>query len=291
MLTVVISVLLLHWRFGIWSLLIGNAASPLLLILWSLIVIRRITRSVSLLRLTWDRRRLRRVLSFGSPIFGATIIHTLLISMNKVFVARFAGTAAVPLYEISFVTSFKIRSLFESGLRSLAPEFSRLHALAPANLDQSVTAIQRKSSMVIRYGGTLVFLTAFLFARFGLKLWLGHRFAPELPMVFRVMLAGVFVSLWNVETWYTLLGFGRNTQLFFGTSIMALTNLGFILAWPRLVHQAPTLMTVVIGTSLGFLTCTVYLLREAAKLRRELAAKAPHIEQADLSCRCALMRL
>jgi len=277
MLTVVISVVLLNWHFGIWSLVIGNAAGPLLLSLWSLIVIRRVTRSVSLLRLTWDRRRLRRVLNFGSPIFGATIIHTLLISMNKVFVARFAGTAAVPLYEISFVTSFKIRSLFESGFRSLAPEFSRLHVLAPTNVHRSLTAIERKSSTVLRYGGTLVFLTAFLFARFGMKLWLGDRFAPELPTVFRVMLAGVFVSLWNVQPWYTLLGFGRNTQLLFAASVMALTNVGFVLAWPRLVNQAPTLMTVVIGTSLGFLMCTVYLLGEAAKLRSELAAKVPRV--------------
>jgi O-antigen/teichoic acid export membrane protein len=266
-LTVAVGVVLLTSGYGLWSLLFASSISYLLLMIWSLVLIRRLTGSSLLFRCGWDTRRLRRILSFGSWVFGASVVNTLLNPVNRVFVSRFAGIAAVPLYDISFTTCSKVRSLFESGFRSLTPELSRMSANQSVDLSRRVAVFEQRGSRALLYGGTAAYLGLFLFSGVGLEYWLGARFTPELPGVFRIVLAGTYFGLWSVQPWYTLLGFGRSYHLFLAAALLAVTNIGFVLPWRR-----PTLITVVIGTSLGILTSTIYLRRQSARLRRELEA-------------------
>jgi O-antigen/teichoic acid export membrane protein len=272
--TVITSVAFFEMGYGIWSPLIANACTALFLNVASLVLIRRITGSRSWLRFAWDRNRLRRVLSFGSWVFGASIVSTAITPLNKLFITRFAGIAAVPIYDISLATSMKIRSLFESGFRSLTPEFSSLNARQPQEAERSLAAADRKGLRAVLYWGTPVYATVLLFCGWGLRLWLGARFTPARPGVFRIMLVGTYLSLWGAQPWYSLLGFGRSHNILLSNVVQALCNIGLVLLWPSVLHSPATLTTVALGASAGMLASTIYLRWQNAQLRRDLAASA-----------------
>ena len=267
--TVVISVVLLELHYGIWSLLIANAVSALFLNVVSLALVRRITRSGSWIRFTLDRGRLRRILNFGSWVFGSSIVNTAINPLNKLFITRFAGIGAVPVYDISFAVSMKIRSLVESGFRSLTPEFSRLNSLRPQDAYDRLAAADRKGAKVVLYGGTLIYLVVFALSGWGLALWLGARSTPSLPGVFRIIFFGTYISLWGVQSWYSLLGFGRSRHIFLTSVAQAVANISFVLLW-----RPSTLTSVAVGTSVGMLAAAVYLRWQNGRLRRDLASDA-----------------
>ena len=215
-------------------------------------------------------------------MFGASILSTAFNPVNKLFVTRFAGIAAVPVYDIAYSASFKIRALFESGFRSLAPEFSSLNALRPREAHASLAKADRQGRKIVLYAGTLLYLAILLFCGPGLHWWLRGRFTPELPQVFRIMLVGSYMSLWGVQSWYSLLGFGRSSRLLYANLVMVLSNISFILAWPLVTARPATLTVVTLATSLGLLISTVYLRWQGARLLEELQPRA-----SSSSLRCA----
>jgi O-antigen/teichoic acid export membrane protein len=271
--TVGSAVALFKTGYGIWSLLIANALDAVFLTVVSLALIRQSTRSGFWFRLSWDRQRLRRILNFGSWVFGASIVNTVITPLNRLFITRFAGIAAVPVFDIAFVSCFKVRSLFESGFRSLAPEFSSLSVLNPGGAHQRVSATDRKGLRAL-YLGTPVYLAIFLFCGWGLKLWLRGRFTPELPDVFRIMLVGTYASMWGLQPWYALLGFGRSRHILISNIVQAVANISFVLLWPVVTHRSATLITVTLGTSAGLFFSMLYLRWQGKRLKFSLAAPA-----------------
>jgi len=268
-LTVVIAVALFKFDCGIWGLLIANSVSVLFLSLVSLLLIRRITRSPHWLRLTWDQPRFRRMLNFGSWVFGASILNTVFNPVNKIFVTRYAGIAAVPVYDIAYATCFKIRSLFESGFRALTPAFSSLNAVRPREANASLASADRKGLKLVLYGGTLLYLLVFLFCEPTLRFWLRGRFRPDLPAIFRIMLVGSYVSLWGAQSWYSLLGFGKSPHILFANLAMIVSNVAWVLLWPPATGQPATLATVTLGTCVGLLASTLYLRWQGARLGKD----------------------
>jgi O-antigen/teichoic acid export membrane protein len=261
----------LHW--GVWSLLIANALTALFLNVASLALIRRITRSGSWLRFTWDRRRLGRILNFGSWVFGASVLSAVINPLNRLFVTRFAGIAAVPVFDISYAMSFKVRSFFESGFRSLAPEFSRLNARHPEEAHRSLLAADRRGRKAVFYWGTLVYLVVFALCGRGLQFWLGTRSTPALPAVFRIMLVGTYLGLWGLQSWYSLLGFGRTRHIFLSIVAQAICNIAWVLLSPVILHRPATLPDIALGAGGGMLAATLYLRWQGAKLKEGLACR------------------
>ncbi len=277
LLTVATAVALLKMHYGLWGLLIANAAGSLFLNVASLVLIRRITRSGKWMRFTWDRQRLGRILNFGSLVFGASILNTVYVPLNKLFVTRFAGIAAVPIYDISYAASFKIRSFLESGFRSLTPAFSGLNAVDPREAHDSLVSADRKGLKILLCAGTPLYLAAYIFCGAGLEFWLRGRFTPELPEVFRIMLLGSYLSLWGVQSWYSLLGFGKGQHILFANLAMVLCNIAVVIAWPLVLHRPATLTTVVAATCAGFLSSTLYLRWRGARLRGDLTPRTGQI--------------
>ncbi len=223
---------------------------------------------------TIDRARLRHILNFGSWVFAASIVLAAINPINKLFVTRFVGITAVPVYDISFATCMKIRSLFESMFRSLTPAFSRLNAMRPREAHDSLERADRKGSKAVLYAGTPLYAVIFVACGYGLRMWLGARFTSELPDVFRIMLVGTYIGLWGIQPWYTLLGFGKSPQILVTNLTLAISNISFVLLWPVLLNRHANLTAVVIGTSLGMFTATLYLRWQGARLREDLASRA-----------------
>jgi len=261
LITVGSAVVLFQHHYGVWSLLIANLLDAIFIHAVSVFFIRRIAGRNILAHVRFEKQRLQRLLDFGSWVFGASILNTVIYPLNRVFITRYAGVAAVPIYDISLATAFKIRSFFESGFRSLTPEFSRVQAARPIEAQGYLAAADHKGLKVVVFLGTPVYLVVFAVCGFGLKLWLGARFTPEIPQIFRVLLIGTYLGLWGLQPWYSLLGFGRSRDILGSNAIQALAGLTYIIAAPR------SLETVAIGTSLGMLASTLYLRVQASKLR------------------------
>ena len=269
--TVVTAIVGFRLGYGIWSLLIANALDALFLNVISVVLIRRITGRGGWMRMTWDVVRLRRILNFGSWVFGANLLNTVIYPLNKIFITRSVGVGAVPVYDLSFATCFKVRSFFESGFRSLAPEFSSLNATRPVEAQKTLSAADSQGIRAVVRWGTVVYLPVFLFCGWGLQFWLRARFTPELPEIFRIMLLGTYLGLWGLQPWYSLLGFGRSRHIFVSNAAQALVNFGAVWIWPMLLHRAVTLSGVTWATCLGLLAATLYLRWQGRRLRRAAA--------------------
>jgi hypothetical protein len=144
--------------------------------------------------------------------------------------------------------------------------------MAPEEAYRTFTAADAKGFKAALIGGTLTFLAIYLGCGWGFHLWLGPRFRPELPGVFRIMLLGTYAAMWGLQPWYSLLGFGKSRHVTGAAIAMALGNVLFVVAWPWAAHSLPTLTTVSIGTSVGMLAATFYLRYQNARLTRDLAA-------------------
>lgn len=253
-----VSVLLLCFDYGVESLLIGNTLSYVVLHIVSLVFIRY-QAEVRFLRLdNWDWQRLKKLLTFGSGVFGGSLVSILLDPFNKMMLSRYAGVASVPVYDIAFRGSMQIRTVLEAGLRALMPEISRIGANMNSQARIRIASINRKAVKLILTGGVLLYAIVFIFAAVLLRAWLRDSFVDVLPRAFRIMLIASFVSLLAVPAFYTHMGQGRVRHCFISQSIQSFINVVILLTYAKF---APGLISSHIFYALGAGMCgsTIYL--------------------------------
>jgi O-antigen/teichoic acid export membrane protein len=224
-----ISVLLLWLGRGIEGLLIGNASSFVVVHIASILFIRRQINKLGFLRRdNWDLQRLKKLLHFGSAVFGGALLTILLDPFNKLMLSRYAGVATVPIYDIAFRGSMQVRGLMEAGIRAIMPEVSRIGANMTSQAHERIVAINRRAmKLIISYGAPL-FIALFILAAPLLKFWLRDSFVDMLPAVFRIILIAAFLSLIGVPAFYTLLGLGKARYCFFSSVIQGIINAAII---------------------------------------------------------------
>jgi len=221
---IVTATILLYSGSGIESLLIGNFCACLLIHVISMFYIRRMTGLRFLRGGFWDVNRCRRLVQFGSGVFGSSLINMLLDPFNKLILARYAGVATIPIYEIAFRGGMQLRCTFEAGMRALMPEISYLRAAATRQAHQRIAGINRQVMMLIVAFILPLYLVVIAAAPFLLKMWLGKNFVTDLPVIFRITLAGSFLNLLCVPAYYTLLGFGKSNRCFAGCVVQGIIN-------------------------------------------------------------------
>lgn len=223
LLAVAVNGTLLASGFGLNSLVSGTAASYVFLAVASLWNIRRIAGT----RLfVWSHLRLasiRELIGFGSWIFGSSALNLLLMPMAKVLLSRSAGVAVLPLYELTFVASMRVRDFFDAGFKAVMPEVS----LAVGRGGHYVTKVGRQVDRATRRGlwvAVVVYSVMFLLADPLLRVWLGGRFDQQLTELFRIMLIATFVSLLCIPAYYKLMGYGYAKTCFVSSAIQSSLN-------------------------------------------------------------------
>jgi len=225
---VTVSAFLLWCGRGIESLLIGSTLSYMLVHIISVISIRR-SIAAPLLRLPrWRGGYFLRLLSFGMPLVGGSILNMLIGPFNKLMLARYIGVAAVPVYEIASRGSMQIRGLIEAGLRALMPEISRAGASMTIQARERISQLNARAMRLLFCLGVPAYAGLILIASPFLRLWLGTRFLEILPGVLRIMLVGTFFSVLCVPAYYTLMGLGRIRQCFLSHVIQGVVNAGVV---------------------------------------------------------------
>lgn len=254
-----LSVLLLFRGGGVESLLIGNAFSYLVVHIVSVVMIRR-QANLQLWRLSnWDGQRMKKLLSFGTGVFGGSLINMLLDPFNRLILSRYAGPAAVPIYDIAFRGAMQVRSIWETGLRAMMPEVSRINAAEDTITSDRITSINRKAVRLIFVLGVPTFAVLFVFADILLKVWLRASFVDGLIPAFRIMIVASFISLVGVPAYYTHMGCGRVRHCFISMGIQSLINMTIVIIY-AIVAPEMVASRIFYAVMLGMLASTAYLL-------------------------------
>jgi O-antigen/teichoic acid export membrane protein len=116
----------------------------------------------------------------------------LLNPFNKLMLSRYLGVAALPVYEIAYTASMRVRGTVETGLRALVPKISYLSANINQSAVNKILEIYRRSMKLIFVLGAPLYLGLIVFSPFLLKIWLGEKFVDTLPAAFQLMLVGTF---------------------------------------------------------------------------------------------------
>jgi O-antigen/teichoic acid export membrane protein len=255
--SVSIAYVLLFRGHGVESLLMAYFLSEFFAHLFYIIVVHR-QFPIRLWRVSQiNRKSLQRLVNFGGILMGGNVLEMMLSPFNKVIISRYVGVESIPIYDIAFNSTMYIRGLAAAGFSAIMPEISRLFGIPKNNLKKIREIYSRSIKLAFLYG-IPVFLLFFLIATPLLKLWLQQRFHPLLPMTFRIMLIGAFMSLMGVPAYYTLIGLGYPKLIFISHAIQSGVNV-IIVAF-LIVTLLTSTQNVMMAVMLGMGASTGYLL-------------------------------
>jgi O-antigen/teichoic acid export membrane protein len=273
--------LLLCQGFGVVGLLLGNALSCLVMHVLSLVYVRRITRLHTWRRENLDPARCGRLLRIGANVFGASLIGMLGNPFNKLMLSRYAGVAAIPVYDIAYTGSMQVRYLLDAGLRALVPEVSRLGAARPADAQRRIAQVYHRSLRWALLLGIPLYAGVALCSPLLLHLWLRDRCVDTLPDAFRIMLIGTsFVSLVGGLPYYVIMGCGKVRRLVVSNLIAAGCNCLLVTAYGSLTGH---LSARSIGwcTAVSCVVSTAYLMDEVRRLLAGARSDAGQVSRSD----------
>jgi O-antigen/teichoic acid export membrane protein len=259
-----LSIFLLGSGLGLNSLLIGNAAAAICLAALGLLITRYLAGSYLISFRSFSLNRLLALVSYGSGLASNSIFTLLFSPFNRLVIARYAGVGSVPLYDIAFSSSMRLRNIFESGQRALIPEIGRVAGASP---DAAYARARRLASRTIRaFAWVLpVYVIAFVFAAPALRLWLGARYHPELALA-RVILIGTFASLVGTPGFYILAALGRLRTLLVGNIIQSVSNIVFIGAC-FLIFGSLSVSIVLTATAIAMFCSTIFLVFQSSRVK------------------------
>jgi len=273
----VCSAILLISGHGVASLLWGNVASYLAMHLLSLMAVRKIIGS-RLLTINRDNfGELSRMLRFGGWVSGAAVISMALSPFNRIVLSRYVGIASLPVYDIAYGSAMRVRSLLESGLRAMMPEISRLSGTLTQHTLRRSVAMQRSGLRLIAGLGIALYGTVILIATPLLHVWLRSQFQPALPLVFRIMLVGSFLSLLGTPGYYILLGLGEARTCFFTVAILGGASVS-VLGLALIFTGAVSIVDVTLGAMAGMGLSSAFVLWRVSQLTTAYAGLPVHAQ-------------
>jgi O-antigen/teichoic acid export membrane protein len=258
----------LLWRgWGVVTLLLGDLAGCAVIHIGGVIYLR--SAKLRMIRGNpWDREKFSRLMSFGGAVLVSSLTILLIAPLNKLAISWFAGVALVPVFDIAVNGSMQLRSVAEVGLRALMPAVSHHDATGTADGRRQIRRVYFRALKFL----LVVTPPAYLMALFAdqplLKLWLGHRFVPEIVPTLNILLGSAAVSLIGVPAYYTLMGTGRFRSCMVSHLLAAATNLVFI-GGVVLLQGTCTLRAASIAVLLTNVVSTAYLMLQNQRVLRE----------------------
>lgn len=249
--------------YGVGALIVGYALSNLVVHGASSYSLRREVGGSALSLTQVGGKHLVDLLRFGGGVFGGSLLNLLFQPINRLLLARYAGVAQLPILEIGYAGSMQIRSIFETGLRAVMPEVSRIGA--GDNTGERLSRLMSRCAGFV-YGLALPSYAGLaLVATPVLHLWLRARFVESQVPVFRVMLLASFLSLIGVPAYYLALGMGRVRATVMASGIQFAVSIAMSLMTVAATGSiGPTAISM--SVCAGFGCSTVLLLRAQRNL-------------------------
>lgn len=193
----------------------------------------------------WDSALVRPLLTFGGWMTASTVTAPLMSGMDRFYLGALVSMQAVAYYATPFdvVTKLFIIPYAVSGV--LFPAFSTTLVSDP---EQS-RALYRRAWKLLALAMAPMSVVLILFAKIGLKTWIGPTFAARGAPVVQVLAVGVFVGAIAQPAFSLVLGAGRADW----TGKMNLAQLPFYLG----LFWVLTLRFGIVGTAAAWLIRTV----------------------------------
>lgn len=263
------SILLLARGRGVFSLLVSDAVSLLLIHLAIVVMTRRVIDFNPFALFVWNRRRFPQLLRFGGGVFGNGVLSMLIVPLNKIVLSRFVGVQSLPVYEIAQNGAGMVRSMADAPLRAIMPEISRIWSTRSAEAATRVHQIYVKSLKSIFFFGLPLYGVLLLCGKPLLHLWLRQRYTDALPPVLNLLLLATMISTLVIPSYYALLGLGRVRDCFASHVIGAAVNVAWLLA---LVYWArANLDSVALGTVVSSSAVTIFLFWRVQRMLARIA--------------------
>jgi O-antigen/teichoic acid export membrane protein len=254
-LSVLTTLILLQLHHGIVSFVIGNGFAYLIVTVLSMLTVRRLLGRRIFRARYFSWATLKKILNVSLYLMGCSILIMLVGPLNKLLLTRYVGVSTLPTYDIIINGSMKMRALIESAMRALMPEISRLAAQSD---HANISRLNRRISKKLAFGGALLYLPLLVTCGFAIRLWLG-KLAVSFPLGgLRIVLVATFFSLLAVPAYYTLLGLGKSSVLFFSNVIQSGVPVLWICA-ALLLKQNLSLSSVLAAVSAGLISSAFYL--------------------------------
>ena len=272
-LKVSIAVLLLAIGYGVESLLIGSIVSHIFVHLCCYFFIRRVAH-VRIFRPGDIKISYAvHIVKFGGTIMGGSVIGMVAKPLINVFLSRYAGVASLPVFEIAYQGTMKVRGIFASALNALMPEFSKLSSMAEDGLLR-IRQLYVRSIKLIAIGVLPLFFFLLFASPFLLRLWLQDSFVETMPGAFQVMLVAGLLKLFGSPAEHIIIGLGHVRSEFLARCI----------EWPfALVLIVPIAVTTGQLSPLIVSLCIVPATALATVFRTLNARKAMVKGQSELS--------
>ena len=264
-----VSALFLWRNWGVAALALGNAVSYVLVHAASVFMAWKVAGLTPLSRAGLRFSSCKRLLRYGGGVLGITLLSMLTGPFSKVMVSRYVGVSSLAVFDIAGRTGVQIKVLFNSALRALMPEVSRLGAGQTEDSLIRIRGIGRKAAKLVLVGAGSIYVLLMLGAKPIFVLWLRQDFAAELPNTFRILLTASFVGLLAGHAYYTIMGLGLVRHGVIAHLLQAGVNVavvvGVLYTW-----RSMTVSVVASGTLAGSAAASLYLLLKERKLVSEL---------------------
>lgn len=209
----------------------------------------------------------KELMQIGTALSGSSVVQLVLMSSTRVLLARYAGLTAIPVYDLAYNGSLRLRNVIETGLRAMMPEISRLRAkLEAANLGE-IRQLYKKVLWFTLSAGTLIYAAVAIGCGIALKVWLGRSYSEDFHLALEMGLLGTYLSLIGVPAYYTLMGLGLGWPLFTEKALHTVVQLTLIAIAVPISGQLTSTSVLATGAA-GMGISSIYLLWRAHRATR-----------------------
>ena|GEM_PF-2212523 len=195
------------------------------------ILLVRIARSILPIFPRWvsptDWSLHRSLLGLGGQAAGGAVAEMCFHMLNRLLVAKYIGLVQVPVYEIAFNSSVRLRGVLASGFKSLLPEAAKLSA---SSQSEKVTAIVKSLTGRVAVFGLAIWLATYIVGEWALRLWLGDEVGIPAYTAFLVLSVGALLNACAIPTFFALLGFGHFRLMIETTVVQSVVNVAVFFA-------------------------------------------------------------
>ena len=205
---ILLSIILLVFDYGIWSIVLSIIATNILSIVLYTIIIKRNLLLLLFTRVSVKDKKLKRLFGFSSNLVGMKLIDMLTLPFIKIIITRYLGLTELAYFEIAWKAAYNIRGFFEKGLLAIMPRVSELFA----RTDKDKTLIRdlhNKGIKYVLYLGIPFIVIVYFFTQDLFQLWLQNNYNDTIKTVFHILLIGWGFSLIIVPAYYVLMGMGK----------------------------------------------------------------------------------
>lgn len=222
-LSVITTVILLKFGYGIWSLFCGQVLLYVLLGFLAFFTIYKRLGALFFSIGSFDLKCLKKIVGFGGTMTAAQLISMLLQPFNKIVIARYISLSGVTYFEIANKAVTQSRSIFSTGVSAIMPEISRVSA-AFKETKIKIDNVLKKAMGLVSYLGIPVFIVLFFWGPFLLRLWLADQYMPEITSAFRIILMGYVANLLTIPIYFLFMGIGKVKYCFINHLVQSILN-------------------------------------------------------------------